>query len=47
MVFKENNLAFIDGQNLYIEVKKYNWSIDYQKFFTYLKDKYKVYKKKN
>ncbi|MEX2515147.1 MAG: NYN domain-containing protein [Candidatus Paceibacterota bacterium] len=37
-----NNLAFIDGQNLYLGVKEKGWKIDYGKFRTYLKDKYDV-----
>jgi len=39
---KENNLAFIDGQNLYLGTKQDNWSIDLSKLRIYLKDKYKV-----
>ena len=33
---KENNIAFIDGQNLHLQM---NWSIDFKKFKIYLKDK--------
>ena len=40
----ENNYAFIDGQNLYIETKKEFWSVDYHKLKIYLKDKYLVSK---
>jgi uncharacterized LabA/DUF88 family protein len=41
---KTSSYAFIDGQNLYLETKKDNWSIDYQKLKIYLKDKYHVQK---
>jgi uncharacterized LabA/DUF88 family protein len=39
-----NNLAFIDGQNLYIgtKISDPSWKIDLLKFRIYLKDKYKV-----
>ncbi len=36
-----NNIAFIDWQNLY---QWLDWSIDYNKFRIYLKDKYKIKK---
>ncbi len=39
---KENNFAFIDGQNLYLGIKQDNWFIDLKKFRIYLKDKYCV-----
>ena len=40
----EKNIAFIDGQNLHFGTASDsdNWSIDYRKFRTYLKDKYKI-----
>ena len=41
---KENNFAFIDGQNLYLSIKSLGWKIDYGKFRKYLADKYKVSK---
>lgn len=44
MYKKENNYAFVDGQNLYIGTKHENWSVDYKKLSIYLKDKYKVHK---
>jgi uncharacterized LabA/DUF88 family protein len=46
MYKKENNYAFIDGQNLYFStIKSHNpWIIDFLKFRTYLKDKYSVKK---
>lgn len=39
---KENNLAFVDGQNLHLGTISSGWKIDYKKFRIYLKDKYKV-----
>lgn len=36
------NLAFIDGQNLYMSTIKCDWKIDHIKFRIYLKDKYNV-----
>ncbi len=38
----ENNLAFIDGQNLHLGTMEDNWKIDHSKFRVYLKDKYQV-----
>lgn len=38
------NYAFIDGNNLHLGVKAYNWQVDYKKFRVYLKDKYSVVK---
>ncbi len=38
----EKNLAFIDGQNLYLGTMSNNWKIDLDKFRVYLKDKYQV-----
>lgn len=40
--FKENNLAFIDGQNLHLGTIDDNWKIDHYKFRIYLKDKYHI-----
>ncbi len=37
-----NNLAFIDGQNLYLGTKEKGWSINNEKFRKYLVDKYNV-----
>ncbi|MBP6925721.1 MAG: NYN domain-containing protein [Candidatus Pacebacteria bacterium] len=37
-----NNIAFIDGQNLYLGTKSDDWKIDLKRFRTYLKDKYTV-----
>ena len=39
---KENNIAFIDGQNLYFGTAENNWKIDHKKFRVYLKDKYHI-----
>lgn len=41
---KENNIAFIDGQNLHLWTTMDSWKIDVFKFRVYLKDKYKVSK---
>ena len=41
----ENNLAFIDGQNLYMGTTKSSekpWQVDLRRFRIYLRDKYKV-----
>lgn len=42
MDIKENNLAFIDGQNLYLGTKQDGWSIDLSKLKTYLQDRYGI-----
>lgn len=42
---KETNIAFIDGQNLYMGTTMHNdqsWEIDLSRFRTYLKEKYHV-----
>lgn len=39
---KENNIAFIDGQNLHLGTKEEGWKVDVTKFRVYLKEKYKV-----
>jgi len=39
---KKSNLAFIDGQNLYLGTMQNNWAVDYRKFRIYLRDKYHV-----
>ncbi len=38
----QNNLAFIDGQNLHLGTKEGGWSVDYKKLRVYLTDKYHV-----
>jgi|SRR3989344_6842525 len=39
---QENNLAFIDGQNLHLGTTQNNWKVDLKKFRIYLKDKYHI-----
>ena len=39
---KENNIEFIDGQNLHLWTTSEKWNIDFKRFRIYLKDKYKV-----
>ena len=35
--------VYIDGNNLYQNIKKYfDWSLDYEKFYIFLKEKYKT-----
>ena len=41
---KINNYVFIDGQNLNLGTRSEGWSIDFDKFKIYLKDKYQVSK---
>lgn len=38
----ENNIAFIDGQNLHLGTLQNSWKVDLKKFRIYLKDKYHV-----
>jgi len=42
MVLKENNYAYIDGNNLYRGVKNSGWNIDFLRFRKWLTDKYGV-----
>jgi len=42
MYQKENNYAFIDGQNLNLGIKNLGWNLDFRRFRIYLKQKYKV-----
>lgn len=42
MFEKERNVAFIDGQNLYLGIKEQGWVIDHYRFHIYLRDRYKV-----
>lgn len=44
MVSKENNYAFIDGQNLHLGIRALGWKLDMARFRKYLKDKYAVSK---
>ena len=39
---KENNIAFIDWQNLHLWTQADGWSVNFKKFRIYLKDKFKV-----
>ena len=39
---EENNYAFIDSQNLNLSIKNQGWTLDFNKFRVYLKDKYNV-----
>jgi len=39
---KENNYAFIDGQNLHLGTKECGWSVEHRKLRVYLRDKYGV-----
>ncbi len=39
---KQNNYAFIDGQNVNLSIRSLGWKIDWKKFRVYLKDKYGV-----
>lgn len=41
---KENNFAYIDGQNLNLGVKSMGWNLDFKRFRVYLKEKYGVTK---
>ena len=36
------NIAFIDGQNLYLWINTEWWTLDIERFRVYLKDKYKI-----
>lgn len=38
----KQNYAFIDGQNLNLAIRDLGWRLDFKRFRTYLKDKYKV-----
>lgn len=44
MVNKKENYAFIDSQNLNLGIQGLGWKLDFKRFRTYLKDKYKVTK---
>jgi uncharacterized LabA/DUF88 family protein len=39
---KENNVAFIDGQNLHLWTQADGWTVDMEKFRIYLRDKFHV-----
>lgn len=40
----KNNYAFIDSQNLNLSIREIGWKLDWERFRTYLKEKYKVTK---
>lgn len=37
-----NNIAFTDGQNLYMNTKAHGWKVNLMKFRVYLQEKYHV-----
>lgn len=39
---EQKNIAFVDGQNLYLGTKEADWAVDYAKLRVYLSDKYNV-----
>lgn len=39
---KENNFAYIDGQNLNLGIQKLGWKLNYARFRKYLAEKYSV-----
>ncbi|MDD4352132.1 MAG: NYN domain-containing protein [Candidatus Gracilibacteria bacterium] len=41
---KGNNIAYIDGANLYNGISELGWELDYNRFRKWLKDKYNVEK---
>ena len=41
---KENNFAFIDSQNLNLNIRNQGWILDFARFHRYLKEKYSVNK---
>ena len=42
MFSKQNNFAFIDSQNLNLAIRDQGWSLDFNKFRIYLRDKFDV-----
>ena len=38
----ENNISFIDAQNLHLGTQSEGWQVDFERFRIYLKEKYKV-----
>jgi len=42
MLKRGKNYAFIDNQNLFMEVRRCNWELDYLRFIVYLREKYAV-----
>lgn len=41
---KDNNYAFIDGNNLHLGIRDAGWAVDYRKLRVYLTEKYSVNK---
>lgn len=41
---KEKNYAFIDSQNLHLAIRRLGWTLDAEKFRTFLREKYSVEK---
>jgi uncharacterized LabA/DUF88 family protein len=41
---EENNYAFIDSQNVNLEIRRLGWILDFKKFRIYLKEKYGINK---
>lgn len=44
MKINQKNYAFIDAQNLYLNIRSQGWKLDYLKFRKYLNDKYSAVK---
>ena len=44
MESKQNNFAYIDGQNVNLGVRSMGWILDMQRFRVYLKEKYGISK---
>ena len=42
MIPKEKNYAFIDAQNLNLGIQNLGWKLDYTRFRTYLREKYRI-----
>lgn len=42
MRYKENNFAFIDGQNLNLGIQNLGWKLNFYRFRKYLAEKYSV-----
>ncbi len=39
---REHNYAFVDAQNLNLGIKGLGWELDFERFRTYLREKYSV-----
>lgn len=42
MIYRENNFAFIDSQNLNLGVRGLGWSLDFKRFRVFLSEKHDV-----